>query len=162
MEDRRRRTILVMAAGLTALAATLAVTDGLLDDSDEDSSESDSSDVESEAPIPASSAATSNKRRRPENGDKENQPLSGNVEINGSKKRRIEHDEASEVDQEDPYTTLPPQTNEYIQLRFQLARFKGVFRTVQLPLTFTFANLHKFIMFAFGWSDGHAHQAEVR
>lgn len=154
--------MMVMAAGLTALAASLAVTDGLLDDSDEDSSESDSSDVESEAPIPASSAATSNKRRRPENGDKENQPLSGNVEINGSKKRRIEHDEASEVDQEDPYTTLPPQTKEYIQLRFQLARFKGVFRTVQLPLTFTFANLHKFIMFAFGWSDGHAHQAEVR
>ncbi|KIK94743.1 hypothetical protein PAXRUDRAFT_428267 [Paxillus rubicundulus Ve08.2h10] len=60
----------------------------------------------------------------------------------------------------DPYTILPQITTDYIQLRFQLARF-GVHRIVRLPLTFTFANLHTLIQYMFGWSDSHLHQAEV-
>ncbi|KDQ62170.1 hypothetical protein JAAARDRAFT_189531 [Jaapia argillacea MUCL 33604] len=61
----------------------------------------------------------------------------------------------------DPHTTLPTPTSEFIQLRFQLARFKGVFRIVQLPQNYTFANLHTFIQFAFGWGGSHAHQSFV-
>ena len=56
--------------------------------------------------------------------------------------------------------TPPRKTADYIQLRFQLARFR-VFRTVQLPLTFTFANLHRLIQYMFGWSDSHLHRSEV-
>ncbi|KAF8133980.1 hypothetical protein EV363DRAFT_1325176 [Boletus edulis] len=56
--------------------------------------------------------------------------------------------------------TPPRNTTDYIQLRFQLARFR-VFRIVQLPLTFTFANFHTLIQYMFGWSDSHLHHAEV-
>ncbi|KAH0832177.1 hypothetical protein J3R83DRAFT_13092 [Lanmaoa asiatica] len=54
----------------------------------------------------------------------------------------------------------PRNTTNYIQLRFQLARFR-VYRIVRLPLTFTFANLHTLIQYMFGWSDSHLHHAEV-
>lgn len=54
----------------------------------------------------------------------------------------------------------PRETTDYIQLRFQLARFR-VHRIVHLPLTFTFANLHTLIQYMFGWSDSHLHHAEV-
>jgi hypothetical protein len=60
-----------------------------------------------------------------------------------------------------PYITLPAKTNDYIQIRFQLLNFKNVFRIVQLPATFTFANLHTLIQYMFGWSDSHLHRAEV-
>lgn len=56
--------------------------------------------------------------------------------------------------------TPPRKTTDYIRLRFQLARFR-VYRVVQLPLTFTFANLHTLIQYMFGWSDSHLHHAEV-
>lgn len=56
--------------------------------------------------------------------------------------------------------TSPRETTDYIQLRFQLARFQ-VYRIVQLPLTFTFSNLHTLIQYMFGWSDSHLHHAEV-
>ena len=58
-----------------------------------------------------------------------------------------------------PYTS-PSETTDYIELRFQLARFR-VYRIVRLPVTFTFANLHTLIQYMFGWSDSHLHHAEV-
>ena len=58
-----------------------------------------------------------------------------------------------------PYTP-PDKTTDYIELRFQLARFR-VYRIVHLPVTFTFANLHTLIQYMFGWSDSHLHHAEV-
>lgn len=61
----------------------------------------------------------------------------------------------------DPYTTLSATTTSYIQLRFQLMNFKNVYRIVQLPATFTFANLHTLIQYMFGWSNSHLHRAEV-
>lgn len=42
-----------------------------------------------------------------------------------------------------PYNVLPPPTGSYVRLRFQMAKLKGVYRVVNVPLTFTFANLHK-------------------
>ncbi|KAJ7877626.1 hypothetical protein B0H13DRAFT_1565348, partial [Mycena leptocephala] len=61
----------------------------------------------------------------------------------------------------DPYTTLPPPTTSFIQLRFQLARFKGVYRVARIPLNYTFANLYKLILLMFGWSGDHLHRASV-
>ncbi|KAJ7722455.1 natural resistance-associated macrophage protein-domain-containing protein [Mycena maculata] len=60
-----------------------------------------------------------------------------------------------------PYKTLPLPTSSFIQLRFQLARFKGVYRVAQIPLNYTFANLYKLVLFMFGWSGQHAHRATV-
>ncbi|KAJ7133285.1 hypothetical protein C8R44DRAFT_730465 [Mycena epipterygia] len=71
-----------------------------------------------------------------------------------SKKARLEV-EASAVD---PYKTLPPPTTSFVQLRFQLARFKGVYR---VPLNYTFANLYTPILFMFGRSVNHAHRENV-
>ncbi|KAI0320166.1 hypothetical protein OF83DRAFT_657740 [Amylostereum chailletii] len=61
----------------------------------------------------------------------------------------------------DLYLTLPSPTSRFITLNFQLCRFKRVFRIVRVPLNYTFANLHTLIQFLFGWSDSHAHAAEV-
>ncbi|KZT28858.1 hypothetical protein NEOLEDRAFT_1108405 [Neolentinus lepideus HHB14362 ss-1] len=61
----------------------------------------------------------------------------------------------------DQYKTLPEPTNLHIQLRFQLARFKNVYRIVRVPLNYTFANLHTLIQFVFGWNNSHLHQAQV-
>ncbi|RPD62385.1 hypothetical protein L227DRAFT_498866 [Lentinus tigrinus ALCF2SS1-6] len=61
----------------------------------------------------------------------------------------------------DPSSVLPPPSDKVIQLRFQLARFKGVYRIVRLPLSFTFAHLYRFILLIFGWSGDHLHEAEV-
>ncbi|KAI1789585.1 hypothetical protein LXA43DRAFT_1020265 [Ganoderma leucocontextum] len=61
----------------------------------------------------------------------------------------------------DPSSTMPPPSEHIIQLRFQLCRFKGVYRTVRVPLTFTFAHLYRLILILFGWSGYHSHQAEV-
>lgn len=61
----------------------------------------------------------------------------------------------------DPYTTLPAKTTSYVKLRFQLMNFANVYRIVQLPVTFTFANLHTLIQYMFGWSNSHLHRAEV-
>lgn len=96
--------------------------------------------------------------------DKEHEE--SNLELaDRSKRRRISsgHDTEALTSEAriDPYTTLPFKTVDYIQLRLKLARFKGVFRVVQFPLTFTFANLHQYIMFLFGWNGSHSHQAEV-
>ncbi|KAI0057849.1 hypothetical protein BV25DRAFT_1841424 [Artomyces pyxidatus] len=61
----------------------------------------------------------------------------------------------------DPYFTLPEPTTRYITLYFQLFRFKRVFRVVEVPLNYTFANLHTLIQFLFGWSGAHLHEMEV-
>jgi Plasmid pRiA4b ORF-3-like protein len=63
--------------------------------------------------------------------------------------------------QKNPYTTLPAPTSSYIQLQFQLADFNGVYRTVKVPLNYTFANLHTLIQCLFGWNNSHLHQAHV-
>ncbi|TCD65101.1 hypothetical protein EIP91_003075 [Steccherinum ochraceum] len=57
--------------------------------------------------------------------------------------------------------TLPEPCADFIELRFQLARFRGVYRIVRLPLTFTFANLYMFLLYIFGWSGDHAHKFNV-
>ncbi|KAJ7290038.1 hypothetical protein C8J57DRAFT_1705537 [Mycena rebaudengoi] len=54
-----------------------------------------------------------------------------------------------------------PTSTSFIQLRFQLVRFKGVHRVVQLFLNYTFSNLHMLIQFMFSWSGHHAHVAKV-
>ncbi|KAJ7133293.1 hypothetical protein C8R44DRAFT_772140 [Mycena epipterygia] len=74
-----------------------------------------------------------------------------------SKKARLE----VEAPAADPYKTLPPPTTSFVQLRFQLARFKGVYRVARVPLNYTFANLYSLILFMFGWSGAHAHRANV-
>ncbi|TFK91140.1 hypothetical protein K466DRAFT_483426 [Polyporus arcularius HHB13444] len=65
------------------------------------------------------------------------------------------------ADTPDPTSVLPPPSDKVIQLRFQLSRFKGVYRVVRLPLSFTFAHLYRFILLIFGWSGHHLHEAEV-
>lgn len=84
-----------------------------------------------------------------------------NTSVGGSGKRQRLNRKDSDEFTSNVYTTLPPPTKSYIQLRLQLSRFKGVYRIVQLPLTFTFANLHRFILYVFGWNGSHAHQAYV-
>ncbi|PIL22569.1 hypothetical protein GSI_15258 [Ganoderma sinense ZZ0214-1] len=61
----------------------------------------------------------------------------------------------------EPSLIMPPPSENLIQLRFQLCRFKGVYRTVRVPLSFTFAHLYRLILLLFGWSGRHLHQAEV-
>ena len=56
---------------------------------------------------------------------------------------------------------LPQPSDTVIQLRFQLSRFKGVYRVVQLPLSFTFAHLYRLNLLLFGWSGYHLHEFEV-
>jgi len=60
-----------------------------------------------------------------------------------------------------PYRTLPTPTSSYILLLFQLANFPNVYRTVKVPLNYTFAHLHTLIQYLFGWSNSHLHQANV-
>jgi hypothetical protein len=60
-----------------------------------------------------------------------------------------------------PYTTLPPPTTSFVQLRFQLEDFDGVHRVAQVPLNYTFATLYKLILFMFGWHGQHVHKARV-
>lgn len=72
----------------------------------------------------------------------------------GSRKR---HKKA----REERRRTLPDPCTNFIELRFQLVRFKGVYRVARLPLTFTFANLYMFILYIFGWSGYHSHRFEV-
>ncbi|KAI0632163.1 hypothetical protein C8Q77DRAFT_905583 [Trametes polyzona] len=60
-----------------------------------------------------------------------------------------------------PVTSLPDPCNTFIQLRFQLCRFKGVYRVALIPLSFTFAHLYRYILFLFGWSGRHIHEFEV-
>ena len=61
----------------------------------------------------------------------------------------------------DPYFTLPPATDTWIKLRFQLNRFQGVYRVVQVPINYTFANMHTLIQYLFGWNGSHSHQTRV-
>ncbi|KAJ6530997.1 hypothetical protein DFH09DRAFT_1370654 [Mycena vulgaris] len=98
-------------------------------------------------------ASSSSKRARVDSrADKENVTTRS-----ASKKARLE----ATTPAANPYKTLPPPTTKFIQLRFQLARFKGVYRVAKVPLNYTFANLYKLILFMFGWSGDHAHQAKV-
>ena len=59
------------------------------------------------------------------------------------------------------HLALPPPSDTIIQLRFQLCRFKGVYRIARVPLSFTFAHLYRFMLLIFGWSGDHLHQAQV-
>ncbi|KAI0041984.1 hypothetical protein FA95DRAFT_1610563 [Auriscalpium vulgare] len=68
---------------------------------------------------------------------------------------------ASKRARPDPYFTLPPPTTQYITLYIMLMRFKRVFRVVEVPLNYTFANLHTLMQFLFGWSGDHLHEVEV-
>lgn len=61
----------------------------------------------------------------------------------------------------DPYRILPMPTTEWIQLRFTLDRFKGVYRVVQVPSNYNFANLHTLVQYLFGWNGFHSHRARV-
>ncbi|KAF9474160.1 hypothetical protein BDN70DRAFT_924770 [Pholiota conissans] len=61
----------------------------------------------------------------------------------------------------DPYRTLPPPTKEWVQLRFQLHHFQGVYRVVQVPTNYTFANLHTLIQYLFGWTGNNSHITRV-
>ncbi|KAH9950550.1 hypothetical protein B0H21DRAFT_722208 [Amylocystis lapponica] len=61
----------------------------------------------------------------------------------------------------DPYSVPPAPSADYVQLRLQLCRFKGVYRVVQLPLSATLAHLYRFVLFAFGWSGMHSHRSDV-
>lgn len=45
---------------------------------------------------------------------------------------------------------MPDPTTTFVRVRFQLARFSGVYRIVKLPSTFTFAHLPKYILNFFG------------
>ncbi|KAJ8501981.1 hypothetical protein ONZ51_g312 [Trametes cubensis] len=64
-------------------------------------------------------------------------------------------------DVSDANKIMPEPSDTYIELRFQLTRFKGVYRVARLPLSFTFAHLYEYILLIFGWSGMHLHQAEV-
>lgn len=81
-----------------------------------------------------------------------------------AKRNRMAYDPFDEIAlpaEPDPACGLPPASDTFIQLRFQLCRFKGVYRIARLPLSFTFAHLYKFILLIFGWSGHHLHQASV-
>ncbi|KII87616.1 hypothetical protein PLICRDRAFT_641983 [Plicaturopsis crispa FD-325 SS-3] len=85
------------------------------------------------------------------------------------KKRRLpsafsDLESGSEPDEDpgpDVYKTLPEPTSSFIHLRMQLVRFKGVYRVVRVPLTFTFANLSTLVVFLFGWHGTRRHSAHV-
>lgn len=140
-------------------------------DSDSDSESSDSEEEVSELFMSAAAAEmtseqpTSSKRRL-EDVDN-SQPEEHSV---ATKRPRHDYDDFDEFAPTpepehtltpDPTSLLPLSSDTFIQLRFQLCRFKGVYRVARLPLSFTFAHLYKFILLIFGWSGHHAHQAEV-
>ncbi|KDR82355.1 hypothetical protein GALMADRAFT_818156 [Galerina marginata CBS 339.88] len=114
---------------------------------------------------PSETSVLVNKRPRSlsEASGKEND--APGASISAGKKRRVDADAfySSESDRGGPdlYTTFPAPTNDYIQLRFQLQRFKGVYRTVQVPITYTFANLHTLLQYLFGWSGRRSHRTRV-
>ncbi|KAJ7625908.1 hypothetical protein FB45DRAFT_1005187 [Roridomyces roridus] len=95
--------------------------------------------------------ATTSKRAHAD-VDKENRAATVKVE-DGAKKTRVETSLTAE--------TLPPPSSTFVQLRFQLARFKGVYRVIRVPLNYTFANLYKLIIFVFGWHGDHLHRAHA-
>ncbi|KAJ3487573.1 hypothetical protein NLJ89_g11699 [Agrocybe chaxingu] len=43
----------------------------------------------------------------------------------------------------------------------RLHKFKGVYRIVEVPLNYTFANLHTLVQYIFGWQGNHSHRARV-
>jgi hypothetical protein len=55
---------------------------------------------------------------------------------------------------------LPEPTVDYLELRFQLVRFK-VWRVVQVPANYNFVILNQLCYFFFGWDDSHAHCFDV-
>jgi hypothetical protein len=57
--------------------------------------------------------------------------------------------------------TLPPPTDSFVQLRFQLAGFNGFYRIAQVLLNYTFTMLYKLVLFMFGWHGMHAHKGHV-
>ncbi|KAJ7482999.1 hypothetical protein B0H11DRAFT_2021759 [Mycena galericulata] len=100
-----------------------------------------------------SSAQSNSKRPRADSrAEKENREA-----MQATKKARLE----AVAPTANPYAVLPPPTSSFIQLRFQLARFKGVCRVARVPLNYTFAHLYKLILFMFGWNGQHMHRANV-
>lgn len=85
----------------------------------------------------------------------------GSTSRGGGRRPRRSHLDPPSPGRPDPYTMLPPPCDSWIQLRFQLVRFKGVYRIARLPLNYTFATVYKFIMFSFGWSGMHLHEFRV-
>lgn len=83
------------------------------------------------------------------------------VSVASSRKKARLFDVSTREDIPDPRTVLPAPSTAHVRLRFQLARFKGVFRTVALPLNYSFAHLHLLVQYLFGWGGGHVHQAKV-
>ena len=80
------------------------------------------------------------------------------------KRNRMAYDPFDEIAlpaEPDPACGLPPASDTFIQLRFQLCRFKGVYRVARLPLSFTFAHLYRLTLLLFSWSGHRLHQAEV-
>ena len=60
----------------------------------------------------------------------------------------------------DPAWTLPAPTRDYITLYITLPRLE-VWRIVEVPVNYSFALLHTFLQFLFGWSNSHPHQFAV-
>ncbi|KAF8968995.1 hypothetical protein BDZ97DRAFT_1915685 [Flammula alnicola] len=115
------------------------------------------------------SALSSGKRPRDDIDLPQKENVASNPIVSGGKKRRIVSDSLLLSKQApppqptgpDPYRTIPPPTHEWIQLRFQLNRFKGVYRIVQVPVNYTFANLHTLVQYLFGWNGIHTHKTRV-
>lgn len=118
------------------------------------------------------STLTSGKRPRDaDSSEKDN--VTYNALLSGVKKRRryttdvltppkfLYNELASHFAGSPAYFTLPCPTNTWIQLRFQLNRFPGVYRVVQVPTNYTFANMHTLIQYLFGWSGHHSHKTRV-
>jgi len=93
--------------------------------------------------------------------DHENQPSTQSLSAKKTRLSLGSPPQAASRNRVDPYTTLPPPSTSYMQLRFQLCGFKHVYRVVQLPLSYTFANLHTLLLFLFGWNGSHLHQSHV-
>ena len=121
-------------------------------------------EVEQEASL--SAAATRSKRTREvEDRHSESTPAKKKCLCGQDDGFGFEYDEFAATPEPDntpdPSCQLPPPSDTIIRLRFQLCRFKGVYRVVRLPLSFTFAHLYRLTLLLFSWSGHHLHQAEV-
>ncbi|KAI0078254.1 hypothetical protein K474DRAFT_1660710 [Panus rudis PR-1116 ss-1] len=122
------------------------------------SAQASPTDVSAQNPAPASAvpeepAPVTGKRQRPDGPmpDWEYKYLFGKEALEGWKEAR----------QKPPPPMLPEPTKDYIEVRIQLFRFHNVYRYARLPVTMTFQQLYKFLLYIFGWSGAHLHRFEV-
>lgn len=113
---------------------------------------------------PSVTTRSQSKRARCAEGEEDKENIVSKPVLPPVKKQKV--DPASTVlpsvpKDPDLYRTLPAPTHEYVQLRFQLQGQKGVYRSVQLPLNYTFAHLHTLIQYLFGWSGKGTHKARA-